>query len=586
MDSEMGGRADAPGIVELTDRIRDLELRLAESEETLEAIRRGDVDALVVSGGAAEHRIYTLESADRPYQVLIEQIQEGTVTLDLDATVFYCNRRLAEMLHVPQERLIGHSLLRYLRKDAHDAFVKLLARASGNVVRAELILCTADGEDLPIALSLSLLGANHETPLLCGVLSDLTEQKRHLRELSEANDKLVDETRQRQGIEEALRQSQKMEAVGQLTGGLAHDFNNLLTGIGASLQIMRTRIAQDRFGDLERYIGLALASTDRAAALTHRLLAFARQQTLDPKKIDVNCLVTGVEELVTATIGPTVQFETRLDSGIGMVRCDPNQLENAVLNLAINARDAMPDGGRLLIETSELTFDTTEAARHSIMPGRYVCIAVADSGVGMPPEVIARAFDPFFTTKPLGSGTGLGLSMIYGFVMQSGGQVLIDSRPGFGTTVNLYLPCVEGSPDTTTEVALGTKGSSLGRGETVLVVDDEDVIRMLVVEVLEESGYTVVQAEDGPAALRLLEGSDDIRLLVTDVGLPHGMNGRQLADRARIQRPGLKVIFITGFADGAAVGSADMEVGMEVMAKPFSMEALAIRVQGLIHAPC
>ncbi|HEY8612584.1 MAG TPA: response regulator [Roseomonas sp.] len=384
-------------------------------------------------------------------------------------------------------------------------------------------------------------------------------------------------------LNDRLRQSQKMEAVGQLTGGIAHDFNNLLAGIVGSLEIMRARVAQGRLGDLDRYLGAATTSANRAAALTHRLLAFSRRQTLDPKPTDVNRLVASMEELIRRTVGPSIHVEAVMSGGLWATHCDANQLENALLNLAINARDAMPDGGRLTIEAVNARLDDAYARQHhDVTPGQYVAVSVTDTGTGMPPEVVARAFDPFFTTKPLGQGTGLGLSMVYGFAKQSNGYVRIYSEAGQGTTVRLYLPrSVE-------EATLDPERPEAGplvpapEGGTVLVVDDEPVVRMLVGEVLRELGYGVVEASDGAQALKAIETMRRIDLMVTDVGLPGGMNGRQLADAMRERRPGLKVLFITGYAENAAIGNGFLGQGMQVMTKPFAMDVLATKIRSMI----
>ena len=338
-------------------------------------------------------------------------------------------------------------------------------------------------------------------------------------------------------VEERLRQSQKMEAVGQLTGGLAHDFNNLLAGISGSLELLQTRMAQGRTNDLERYITAAQGASKRAAALTHRLLAFTRRQTLDPKPTDVNRLVSGMEELVRRTVGPQVAVEVVGAGGLWATLVDPNQLENALLNLCINARDAMPDGGRLTVETANKWLDERTARSRDLSAGQYVSLCVSDTGTGMTPEVARRAFDPFFTTKPIGLGTGLGLSMIYGFVQQSGGQARIYSEPGQGTMVCLYLPRHHGTADAEDGPAGQAAVPRAEQGETVLVVDDEPTVRMLVTEVLEDLGYTAIEAADGAAGLQVLRSNARIDLLVTDVGLPGGMNGRQVADAGRAARP-------------------------------------------------
>jgi len=563
--------------------VRDLEARLEECEETLGAIRRGEIDAVVIGDTATAHRVYTLENADRPYRMLIEQIQEGAVTLSADGTVFYCNQRLAEMLGRPQEQVIGHKLQPFLQADDVHAFEQLLDAAHHGRAQNEFTICSPGGTETPVYVSLSQLQHVQGEALLCGVLADLTQQKLHLRELSEANARLLAEGTQREVVEEALRQSQKMEAVGQLTGGLAHDFNNLLTGVTGSLQLMETRIAQGRTAELGRYIGAAMASANRAAALTHRLLAFSRRQTLDPKLVLVNRLVAGIEELLQRTVGPMITIRTVLPDAVGSILCDPNQLESALLNLAINARDAMPEGGQLTIETANTVVEQAFAIQRDMLPGPYVTISVADTGVGMTPEVVARAFDPFFTTKPLGEGTGLGLSMIYGFAKQSSGQMRIHSTEGLGTTVRIHLPSHHGLDAPALEPETQAVVPRAEPGETVLVVDDEPVIRMLVVEVLEELGYAAIEAADGRSGLRQIELGGRIDLLVTDVGLPHGMNGRQLADAARTRRPGLKVLFITGFAESVAVGNGTMEPGMDVMTKPFAMDALGAKIRTMIN---
>jgi PAS domain S-box-containing protein len=382
--------------------------------------------------------------------------------------------------------------------------------------------------------------------------------------------------------EEALRQAQKMEAVGQLTGGLAHDFNNLLTGISGSLELLQARMAQGRVTDLDRYINAAQGAAKRAAALTHRLLAFSRRQTLDPRPTSVNALIAGMEELVRRTVGPAVTIEVVGAVGLWTALVDPNQLENALLNLCINARDAMPEGGRITIETANKWLDVRAARERDLEPGQFLSLCVTDTGTGMTPEVIARAFDPFFTTKPLGEGTGLGLSMIYGFARQSGGQVRIYSEVGQGTTVCLYLPRHYGEAEARDGEADLAHAPRAEQGQTVLIVDDEPTVRMLVTEVLEDLGYTAIEAADGAAGLKVLESDVRLDLLVTDVGLPGGMNGRQMADAGRVVRPGLKVLFITGYAENAVLGNGYLEPGMQVLTKPFVMEALAGRIKELI----
>jgi len=393
---------------------------------------------------------------------------------------------------------------------------------------------------------------------------------------------VIERTEELLRSEEQLRQSQKMEAVGQLTGGIAHDFNNLLTGISGSLEMMQNRIVQGRVADLDKYISAAHGAARRAASLTHRLLAFSRRQTLDPRATNVNRLVAEMTELIARTMGPGVDTQMITASPIWTTHVDPNQLENALLNLCINARDAMPDGGRLTVETANRALDARAAAAFDLPPGNYVSLCVSDNGSGMTSDVVGRAFEPFFTTKPIGMGTGLGLSMIYGFIRQSGGQAKIYSETGKGSTICLFLPRHLGEeafdePPQLTEMPRAVDG------ETVLVVDDEPTVRLLVTEILEELGYHAIEALDGPSGLQILQSNVRIDLLVSDVGLPGNMNGRQMVDLARDARPTLKVLFITGYAEQAVIGSGSLDADMHIMTKPFSVEGLAVRIKGLIE---
>jgi PAS domain S-box-containing protein len=387
---------------------------------------------------------------------------------------------------------------------------------------------------------------------------------------------------ERRRLEQQLLQSQKMEAVGQLTGGLAHDFNNLLTGISGSLELMQNRVAQGRISELDRYLNAAQGAIRRAAALTHRLLAFSRRQTLDAKPTDVNRLIAEMVEFIRRTVGPEITVEIAGSRDLWNPSVDANQLENALLNLCINARDAMPKGGRITIETANRWIDERFAQDQELTPGQYISICVRDTGCGMSPEVVARAFDPFFTTKPLGQGTGLGLSMIYGFARQSGGHARIYSELGKGALVCIYLPRYQGEASPVTASLASPTSTPAGDGETVLVVDDEEVLRMLITEVLRDLRYQTIECSDGVAALKVLETNQRIDLLVTDVGLPNGINGRQLADAAKKLRPSLPVLFITGYAENAVLGHGHIEEGLEVLTKPFEMEVLARRISSLM----
>ncbi|MFJ2280113.1 PAS domain S-box protein [Pseudomonas sp. NPDC087803] len=438
--------------------------------------------------------------------------------------------------------------------------------------------------------------AGDGTPLrFPGVLIDVEERRnveaerdRAIAALRALNDTLEQRVSARTAelmqAEEKLRQSQKMEAVGQLTGGLAHDFNNLLAGISGALELMGKRIAQGRLNDVDKYRETAQGAAKRAASLTHRLLAFSRRQTLDPRPTDVNSLMIGMIELIQRTVGPSIRVETMGAPDLWPALVDASQLENALLNLCINSRDAMPDGGRISIETSNRTIARDPARALDIPEGEYLCLCVTDTGTGMTEEIIAKAFDPFFTTKPLGQGTGLGLSMIYGFAQQSGGQVRVHSQVGLGTTMCIYLPrhdikAVQNPDDRDMTLAHSPKA-----GETILIVDDEPTVRMLLTEVLSEQGYTVLEAADSMAGLKMLRSPAPIDLLVTDVGLPGGMNGRQMAEAGREIRPNLKTLFITGYAENAVIGAGQLGPDMQVLTKPFAVETLVSRVNELMSA--
>nr|WP_272885496.1 PAS domain-containing protein [Stutzerimonas stutzeri] len=383
--------------------------------------------------------------------------------------------------------------------------------------------------------------------------------------------------------EEKLRQSQKMEAVGQLTGGLAHDFNNLLAGISGALDLMGMRIAQGRLNDIDKYMLAAQSAAKRAAALTHRLLAFSRRQTLDPRPLDVNLLVEGMTELIQRTVGPSILVETVSAPDLWSASVDASQLENAILNLCINSRDAMPDGGRIIIETANQWLDAEAALANDLPAGEYLSLTVTDTGTGMAPGVIAKAFDPFFTTKPIGEGTGLGLSMIYGFAKQSGGQVRISSELGKGTSMCIHLPRYHGEAGASTAAPAQSAAALTGSCGTILIVDDEPTVRLLLTDVLGDLGYTLIEAADSLTGLKLLQSDVGIDLLITDVGLPGGMNGRQMADAGREVRPGLKTLFITGYAESAALGNSSLGAGMQVLTKPFSIDILATRVLELLR---
>ncbi len=386
-----------------------------------------------------------------------------------------------------------------------------------------------------------------------------------------------------EATQNALRQAQKMEAVGQLTGGIAHDFNNMLAVVIGSLDLLERRLAADD-ARARRYVSAASEGARRAAALTQRLLAFSRQQPLRPEIIEPNRLVAGMSDLLRHSLGAQVRLETVLAGGLWRVHADPNQLESAILNLAVNARDAMPGGGRLTIETRNAAIGLMADEYAGLIAGEYVQIAVTDTGTGMTPEVIAKAYDPFFTTKPVGKGTGLGLSQVYGFVTQSGGHIRIDSIPDCGTTLEISLPRLVGGPDAVLSKVASGEMPGDGTGELILVVEDETAVRHFRIEALTELGYRTIEAGDGEAALAQLTAHAEVALMFTDVVMP-GMDGRRLADRARAARPALRVLFTTGYARDAALQAEAGGPGVDLIAKPFTVEALAIRVRAVLDAP-
>jgi PAS domain S-box-containing protein len=418
------------------------------------------------------------------------------------------------------------------------------------------------------------------------IARDETERHRAEEALKDLNATLEQRVKERsealQASQEQLRQSQKMDALGQLTGGIAHDFNNMLSTITSSLELMNRRIASGKGGDLTRYLTLASTAAQSAAALIQRLLAFSRKQALDLQTLDINAVVAQLEDMLRRSIGESIQFELALQPGLPNVRSDRNQLENALLNLTINARDAMPEGGLIRISTSSRELDASYAALHpEVMPGSYVMVSVSDNGTGMAPEVVAKAFDPFFTTKPMGQGTGLGLSMIYGFARQTQGHASIHSIVGEGTTVNVYLPTNLSTLEKPITQQQSVARSPRGRGETVLFVEDESGVRAVLDDILSELGYVTQQATDAESALDVERTMDRLDLLVTDIGLP-GTNGHQLAEKMRERRPGLKVLFITGYDQRATAKGELLEEGMDMLAKPFTIDALAHKVKAML----
>jgi signal transduction histidine kinase/CheY-like chemotaxis protein len=402
-------------------------------------------------------------------------------------------------------------------------------------------------------------------------------------ELSTANRRLTAEMERRQQSEAQLMQMQKIEAIGHLTGGIAHDFNNMLAIILSSLRLLERRVRRGDF-DVQRFVDAAIKGAERAASLTARLLAFSRQQPLAPEVTNGNELISTMGEILHRTIPENIRIETVLAGGLWRTFVDRPGLESVIINLAVNARDAMPDGGRLIIETANVDLEESYAAAHpDVNPGQYVMISVSDTGTGMSPEVVDRVFDPFFTTKPAGQGTGLGLSQVHGFIKQSGGHVAIQSEPGVGTTVKLYLPRHQGdgSPQTVQESRPPPVWRAPQGGETILVVEDEDAVRRLAVEMLSELGYSAVEAENAERALQVLEAHPEIDALITDIVMP-GMNGRMLANEVLARRPGLPVLFTTGYTRDAIVHHGVLDPDVHVVMKPYSLELLSAKLHEVL----
>ncbi len=539
--------------------IRDV----AERTQTAVQRRRAEEGLRVLAGSLEGQVVARTADRNRLWQLSTDIM----LVLRFDGTIAAVNPAWTAMLRWAQEELVGHSFVELVHPDDRDKTLegaKHLAEGL-TLLRFDNRCRHKDGSYRWIAWA-----AVPGDGFINAVGRDFTAEKEQAEALHHA--------------EERLRQSQKMEAVGQLTGGLAHDFNNLLTGISGSLELLQRRVAQGRFNELERYVVATQSAAKRAAALTHRLLAFSRRQTLDPKPTDIYRLALDMVDMVRRTVGPEITVEVVGNVELWTALVDPNQLENALLNLCINARDAMPEGGLLTIETGNRYIDDRVARDRELPSGQYLSLCVSDTGTGMSPDVMARAFDPFFTTKPLGQGTGLGLSMIYGFAKQSGGQVRIHSKLGQGSTVCIYLPRHQGDAAAQGSEVLpdAVDDPRAEQGETVLVVDDEPTVRMLVADVLSDLGYAAVEAADGATGLQILQSDSRIDLLITDIGLPGGMNGRQVADAARSLRPGLKVLFITGYAENAVLGSRHIDPGMQVLTKPFTMDTLGNRIRELI----
>jgi len=505
-----------------------------------------------------------LEESERWFQLLIDAVTDYAIfMLDAAGHVVSWNPGAQRIKGYSSEEIIGQHFSRFYTED--DRRLDIPGTALATAVRtgkyeAEGSRVRKDGSTFVANVVINAIRNPSGTLLgFSKITRDITEKK---------------------AFEDQLRQAQKMEAIGHLTGGVAHDFNNLLTVIMGNLEHLDRILPPTQ--PSQRIIAAALRGASRAAILTHRLLAFSRRQPLSPQVLSVNKLVAGMSDLMHRTLGEAIFIETVLAGGLWSTLADSNQLENALINLAINARDAMPDGGKLTIETANTHLDDAYARMHDeVQSGQYVGIFVTDTGIGMSTETAAQAFDPFFTTKEIGQGTGLGLSQVYGFIKQSGGHASIYSEVGEGTTIKIYLPRYRGAEDVTDDIK-ETRRVPQGRSELVLVVEDDPDVRDYTVEMVGDLGYSVLSAPDGASALRLLDSNRGVSLLFTDVGLPGGMNGRQLAEQAQRRRPRLKVLYTTGYARNAIVHQGRLDPGVEVIFKPFTYSDLATRIRRVL----
>ncbi len=548
---------------------------------------------------AARREKYLRDQQNARYNAIVESAADAIITTDSEGVIQFANPAAVSQFGYALDELVGQSTIMLFDQDSGwSALWRAAIDGAQSVNSRELTALRKDGTRTYVEASAArwtmssrvfvtviLRDVNERRALDAALRASEEHARQAAEELAQLNRTLEQRVEERSAqlmaAEQALRQSQKMEAIGQLTGGIAHDFNNLLQGIMGALHVTRRLIDAGRIGETDRFITGAYESANRAASLTHRLLAFSRQQPIDPRPLNQNQLIISVEELLRRTLGETVQMKFELAECLWLVQCDGNQLENAILNLAINARDAMPRGGELTIQTANVVLSAAESRAREVQPGEYVRLSIRDNGMGMPPEIQSRAFDPFFTTKPIGKGTGLGLSMVYGFVKQSGGATTLDSREGQGTTIEICLPRYHGELDEDSVEQERNEPPRAAANEVVLVVEDEGIVRMLVVQVLKDLGYHALEADSGAAALRILHSEQRIDLLITDLGLPD-INGRELAERSVVKRKGLKVLFMTGYAERVGGGGA-WQREHEVITKPFDMDALSARIRDLIE---
>ncbi len=553
----------------------------------------GAVSGVFIQGHDITHQ-KRAEAAQRESEDRFRLVAESAPVLlwmgDVDGKCLYLNRALREFWGVEFDDIPRFDWNTTLHPDDREILFGPFTAAmkSHTSFEVEARFRRKDGEHRRLRTTgRPRFDADGKFVGMIGVNVDVTEIREAEAALVELNttleEQVVSRIRELREREDALRQAQKMELIGQLTGGVAHDFNNLLQVVVGNLELLLRNLPSDE-RRLRRFADNAMGGAQRAAALTQRLLAFSRRQPLAPRPLDPNVLIQGMADLLRRTLGETVAVETELAADLWSVDTDANQLESAILNLAVNARDAMPDSGRLTIETANAWIDKTYADRHSdVSPGPYAVIRVSDTGIGMSRETLERVFEPFFTTKEPGKGTGLGLSMVYGFVTQSGGHVNVSSEAGQGTTVGIYLPRLLGDAEPQ-DFAEGVDAPEGTCDETILVVEDDDAVRSYSAQILRELGYRVAEARDGTSALRLLKRQGRIDLLFTDVVLPGGINGEDLARNALGIRPDLKVLFTTGYARDAIVQDGRLAPGVQLITKPFTYAGLALRVREVLDA--
>lgn len=534
---------------------------------------------------------------------LFENAPCGYLSVQPDGRIIKANLTFAGWVGHDREHLIGRrfqDLLNIAGKIYYETHFAPLLRMQGFFNEVALDIVRKDDSVMP-----SLVNAIERRDEAGGLrfiritIFNASDRRRYERELLEARRaaerasaelrdlnltlerRIAEAVEERLKAEEALRQAQKMEAVGQLTGGIAHDFNNMMAVVLSGLSLLERRLEKGD-SDVGKYVSAAREGANRAVALTQRLLAFSRRQSLSPQALNANQMVSEMSEILRRTLGETIHLETVLAGGLWKVHADANQLENAVINLAVNARDAMPQGGRLTIETANCHLDDAYASTHGITAGQYVMVAVTDNGSGMSPDILAKAFEPFFTTKEVGKGTGLGLSQVFGFVKQSGGHVKIYSELGQGTTVKIYLPRLYGGSQSS-RPTVEARAAFGANSEVILVVEDDEQVLELVVQMLRDLDYGVVKARNGAEAVQLLRDHPEIKLLFTDVVMPD-MNGRELADRAKRERPDLRVLFTTGYTRDAIVHNGMLERGVQLIPKPATFEQLASKIRAVLDS--